>query len=104
MVTVQHPAGIAAYWQSTPHHHLLPAFHAACGCTAPAAAAAVVPVHWHGHTPLTPSPSLPAATPSALAQAAAFVPAVQSAHTYAQTVATVEPEQPIGYGSFGVVW
>ena len=82
MVTVQHrPPGIA-FWQPS-HHHLLP-YQAAC--------APVVPCQWH-HAPSAQSVSVPPAS---------FVPALLSPQP--PPAATVEPEQPIGYGSFGVVW
>lgn len=74
MVTVQHPAGVAAYWQP---NHLLPY---------PAACAPIIPCQWHA-APATP----------------AYVPVLPH-HHHPPPVATVEPEQPIGYGSFGVVW
>lgn len=86
MVTVQHPAGVAAYWQPT---HLLPFQAASC--------APIVPCQWHHHHH---APVRATATP-------AFVQALPQPVPPTPTpacAATVEPEQPIGYGSFGVVW
>ena len=82
MVTVQHrPPGIA-FWQPS-HHNLLP-YQAACP--------PVVPCQWH-HTATSQSVSVPPAP---------YVPALLAPQP--PPAATVEPEQPIGYGSFGVVW
>lgn len=110
MVTVQQ-AGLM-YWQSATHRHLLPTYQA-------------IPCQWH-HTaavaaataaaptppappppPIAPPIAVPLPTP---AQAVSYLSsATRHRHHHHQPsperqVATVEPEQPIGYGSFGVVW
>ena len=81
MVTVQQ-AGVLAYW---PPSHLLP-FQASCG--------PVVPCQWHTTSTLT---------SANVASASAFVP-VQQPQIPPVAASTIDPEQPIGYGSFGVVW
>ena len=92
MVTVQHAGSLASYWQP---NHLLP-FHAAGG--------SIVHCQWHTGQSLV-SSSTCAST--AVPQAAVFhVPVVKSPALTAPVpvASTIEPEQPIGYGSFGVVW
>ena len=106
MVTVQQ-AGLM-YWQSATHRHLLPTYQA-------------IPCQWH-HTvaaataaaptppappppPIAPPIAVPLPTPP---QAVSYLSSA-TRHRHHQPsperqVATVEPEQPIGYGSFGVVW
>lgn len=103
MVTVQQ-AGLM-YWQPATHRHLLPAYQA-------------IPCQWHhsaavaAATAAAPPPPPPTAPPVAVplptpAQAVSYLPsATHHGHQPSpeRQIATVEPEQPIGYGSFGVVW
>ena len=123
MVTVQQ-AGVM-YWQSATSHHLLPAYQAAAIC-APA-----VPCQWHHHhtatgiaaavagtgaAPTPPNvqqsiPTPPLAPTSYLPPSAQATTPVARYHHHRtppaperQLANAVEPEQPIGYGSFGVVW
>lgn len=129
MVTVQHPAVAAAFWQSSSHHHPHHLF------AFPATACAPLVPHWHPSCVSMSGRGLPEPTPcsrgnlgqalaSSVAASAAFLPLApqpppqpppgppcshvllraQSLAPQPQAIATVDPEQPIGYGSFGVVW
>lgn len=96
MVTVQHAGSLASYWQP---NHLLP-FHAAGP-----GIGSIVHCQWHTGQSLVSSSTSCAST--AVPQAAVFhVPVVKSPVPPAPVpvASTIEPEQPIGYGSFGVVW
>ncbi|XP_064392258.1 serine/threonine-protein kinase NLK2-like [Halichondria panicea] len=85
MVTVQHAGSITSYWQP---NHLLPYHPAGCG--------QLVQCSWHPTSAL-----LPPSNPPIF-----HLPLVESPVSLSPTpvASTVEPEQPIGYGSFGVVW
>ena len=130
MVTVQHPAVAAAFWQSSGHHHPHHLF------AFPATACAPLVPQWHPSCVSMSSRGLPEHAPSrgnlgqalasSVAASAAFLPLAPQpppqppagppcshvllrAQSLAlppvpQAIATVDPEQPIGYGSFGVVW
>ena len=158
MVSVQHPAVAAAFWQAPSHNHHVLAFptSAQCGSLVPqwhlppstgscvsVSSHALAghrrhPCHHHhtpvhGHTPVTtggrdglgrlgqalassaaaflpqlaaqPPPPLPAPGPPlqhVLLSPQSFPSPVPL--PVPQAIATVDPEQPIGYGSFGVVW
>ena len=156
MVSVQHPAVAAAFWQAPSHNHHVFAFSASaqCGPLVPqwhhsSTNGSCVSVsshalaghhhhHHHHHTPvyghagkITPVASggeLGGVLGQALASsAAAFLPQIapqpppgaalshvlMNAQSFAspvalpvvpQAIATLDPVQPIGYGSFGVVW
>lgn len=152
MVSVQHPAVAAAFWQEPSHNHVF-AFQASAQCGPlvpqwhhhPSSSRSCVsvsnhalaghrhhPTPGHGHDKVGPVPLLTSggglgdglgSLGQALASsAAALLPQPQAHHvlmnpqTFAspvlfplplpipQTIATLDPEQPIGYGSFGVVW
>lgn len=102
MVTVQQ-VGTFAYWQQSQFFPY----------------GSVVPCQWHAHTPAT---AIPVADVSSSftpvkdspCTAASFMSPLPVHHTVthqynsspalSSRAATVDPEQPIGYGSFGVVW
>lgn len=85
MVTVQHPGAAPAYWQN---NQLLP-YQTTC--------AKIVPCQWHYQQQQQQQLSTPVV-------AARQVPVVASPRPPEQLAAVLDPEQPIGYGSFGVVW
>lgn len=123
MVTVQQ-AGVM-YWHSAASHHLLPTYQAAAIC---APAAAHIPCQWHHSTAAgiaataitgaaaTPPnvqqsiPTPPLAPPTSYLPPSAPTTARYHHHHRTppapeqQLANALEPEQPIGYGSFGVVW
>ena len=141
MVTVQHPAVAAAFWQPPSHtHHHIFAFPATpCASLVPQwhpSSCMSVSSHTAGrhHTPsqgkLTPIAGGGGSLGQALASSAAFLavapqPPQPPVHpppshvllhpqsftaaprppvSHPAAIATLDPEQPIGYGSFGVVW
>lgn len=148
MVSVQHPAVAAAFWQAPSHNHVL-AFptSAQCGSLVPqwhlpsATSGSCVSASNHGHhhrachhhhTPVSSGgggmgDGLGSLRQALASSAAAFLPQLApqppllpppGPHVLLNTqsfpspvplpvpqaIATVDPEQPIGYGSFGVVW
>ena len=90
MVTVQHIGSIASYWQP---NHLLPYHPADCG--------QLVQCAWHPTSTFLPSSN---STVAHIFNLPLVDSPVASPLAHCQIGATVEPEQPIGYGSFGVVW
>ena len=152
MVSVQHPAVAAAFWQAPSHNHVF-AFPASAQCGPlvpqwhhPSNSGSCVSVsshalagHCHHNTPgrdtVTPvanggvlGDGLGSLGQALASSAAAFLPQLaaqpptgpplshilMNPQSFAtpvpvplpipQAIATVDPEQPIGYGSFGVVW
>lgn len=96
MVTVQQ-VGSFAYWQQSPFFQY----------------GSVVPCQWHASTAGATSSTFTPVDPPCLASS--FLSPLPTHHhtvthqynsspALSSRAATVDPEQPIGYGSFGVVW
>lgn len=155
MVSVQHPAVAAAFWQAPSHNHHVFAFQASAQCGPlvpqwhhhPSSNRSCVsvsshalaghchhPTPRHGHDKVTPvhvplltsggglGDGLGSLGQALASSAAALLPQPPGPHVFMnpqsfaspvllpvplpipKAVATLDPEQPIGYGSFGVVW
>lgn len=155
MVSVQHPAVAAAFWQEPSHNHHVFAFQASAQCGPlvpqwhhhhhqhPSSSRSCVsvsnhalaghrhhPTPGHGHDKVGPlltsggglGDGLGSLGQALASSAAALLPQPQGPHVLMnpqsfanpllfplplpipQTIAMLDPEQPIGYGSFGVVW
>ena len=116
MVSVQQ-AGAFAFWQQNqlfPYSSVVPCqwhHHTATTATVPPAAAAAADFA-QVHAPVKDSPlnsvssfvSLPVQQPATHHYHPTTTTTTAASSLLSRGAATVDPEQPIGYGSFGVVW